>query len=373
MNNVPAELKAVVAHAEELGVTLLGVCGPQPESPDELTRLEGEYQEFVALGNHGDMNYLAKFATLKYRAETLLPGCRSVLMFGLNYYREDGVDAGRETNRAESRDTSRDTSRDIAPATGRVARYARGRDYHKTLGKKLLHILQRLQDTYPEESFRRFTDSGPLAERSFAAATGACVTGRNTLSISPLYGSYFFLGEVLSTREFPAFVALPAGQGCPRGCRACINVCPTGALTAPFRMDARRCISYLTIEHKGLIPVDLQEALGDMVFGCDLCQEVCPLNAVRRPATEPDLLMSIAGDEVALGEILRIKTHGEMTARFGGSPLMRAGRRGMLRNACVAVANLGAQELLHDLRRLSADEDELVAQAARQALERFSQ
>ncbi|TVR91640.1 MAG: tRNA epoxyqueuosine(34) reductase QueG [Spirochaetaceae bacterium] len=361
MNHVPPELKRVVADAEELGVTLLGVCGPQPDAPEELARLEGEYQEFIASGNHGDMNYLAKFAPLKYRAETLLPNCRSVLMFGLNYYREDAVDAGSGRKL------------DAAPASGRIARYARGRDYHKTFGKKLLHILQQLQQTYPEDSFRRFTDSGPLAERSFAAATGACVTGRNTLSISPLYGSYFFLGEVLSTHQFPDFVTVPAGQGCPRGCRACINVCPTGALSAPYRMDARSCISYLTIEHKGLIPVDLQEALGDMVFGCDLCQEVCPLNAVRRPTTEPDLLMSIAGDAISLSEILRIKTHEEMTARFGGSPLMRSGRRGMLRNACVAAANLGAQELLDDLLRLSSDEDELVAQAAAHARERLIQ
>ena len=370
MNAVPMELQPITALAEELGLTLLGSCGPQPETPEELARLEAEYQEFVAAGNHGDMNFLAKFAPLKYRAETLLPGCRSVIMFGLNYYRDDPVDAVDVNPSLRAEPTPRSNRSNAA--FGRIARYARGRDYHKTFGKKLLHILQRLQQAYPDDSFRKFTDSGPLAERSFAAATGACITGRNTLSISPLYGSYFFLGEIVSTHEFPDFVSVPAGQGCPPGCRACINACPTGALTEPYRMDARRCISYLTIEHKGLIPDDMQQALGDMVFGCDLCQDVCPLNAVRRPATEADLLKSIAGDAVPLGEILRISTHEEMTNRFGGSPLMRAGRRGMLRNACVAAANLGATELLGELLRLSSDEDELVARAARQARERLT-
>jgi len=368
MSEVPTELQPVLEYAQELGLTLLGVCGPQPEPTDELARLEAEYQEFVSLGRHGDMNYLAKFAPLKYRAETILPGCGSVLMFGLNYYREDGIDASSGTKH----DTNVDASSGRGGALGRIARYARGRDYHKTFGEKLLHILKHLQAAYPDDSFRRFTDSGPLAERSFAAASGACVTGRNTLSISPLYGSYFFLGEILSTREFPAFVPVPAGQGCPRGCRACINVCPTGALTAPYRIDARRCISYLTIEHKGPIPIERQQEMGDMIFGCDLCQELCPLNAVRRPATEPDLLNSIAGDAVPLVEILRIRTHEEMTARFGGSPLMRAGRRGLVRNACITAANTGAQELRPELLLLCSDEDPLVAQAATRALERLS-
>lgn len=356
MSEVPTELQPIIEYAAELGLTLLGVSGPHPEPPEAMNRLEREYQEFVASGHHGDMQFLAEFAPLKYRAETLLPGCRSVLMFGLNYYREDSIDLSSSSD----------------GASGRVARYGRGRDYHKTFGKKLLHIQKRLEQAYLDDAFRKFTDSGPLAERSFAAASGACVTGRNTLSISPLFGSYFFLGEILSTHEFPQFVSAPAGQGCPRGCRACINVCPTGALTAPYRIDARRCISYLTIEHKGPIPVERQQELGDMIFGCDLCQEVCPLNAVRRPSTEPDLVKSISGAAVPLGEILRLRTHEEMTARFGGSPLMRAGRRGLVRNACVVAANLDAQELREELLLLRRDADELVAQAASHAVERLS-
>ncbi len=369
MSELPAELQPVLEYAQELGLTLLGVCGQQPKPTAELAQLEAEYQEFISSGHHGDMSFLAEFAPLKYRAETILPGCRSVLMFGLNYYREDGIDT--KSSRALHGMTP-DGRSGTGGAVGRVARYARGRDYHKTFGKKLLHVLKRLQRTYPDAAFRRFTDSGPLAERSFAAASGSCVIGRNTLAISPLFGSYFFLGEILSTREFPAHVPVPAGQGCPRGCRACIKVCPTGALTAPYRIDARRCISYLTIEHKGPIPVDRESEMGDMIFGCDLCQEVCPLNAVRRPATEPDLLNSISGASVPLGEILRIRTHEEMTARFGGSPLMRAGRRGLVRNACVTAANLDAQELRPELLRLCSDQDQLVASAASRAMERLS-
>lgn len=312
---------------------------------------EAEYQEWLRRNFHGSMAYMERHAAAKFRPEELLPGCRSVLVVGLNYYQDAPA---------------------ATPEEGRIARYAWGRDYHKVLGKRLKRIRRLLEESFPGDRFRSFTDATPLAERYYAEQAGIGFQGRNTLTISEQYGSWFLIGEILSTRRFPPDQAPPGRQGaCPSSCRRCIEVCPTGALYAPYRIDASLCISYLTIEHKGSIPKALRPKIGNWLFGCDLCQEVCPLNARRRITAETDFLKVNAGATAELEEILAIPDDESFKERFAGSPLMRPGRIGMIRNACVVAANNGARQLLPELRRLSRDDNEIIAEHARWAVEQL--
>jgi epoxyqueuosine reductase len=248
---------------------------------------------------------------------------------------------------------------------GRVAMYAWGRDYHKVLGRRLRNAELELRRCFPDGDFRRFTDATPLAERHYAQAGGVGRTGRNTLTLSRHYGSWMFLGEILSTVAFPPDEppSRPASP-CPSGCRRCIDACPTGALYGPHRIDASRCISYLTIEHDGPISGELAPLMGTWVFGCDCCQEVCPLNVSAKPTGVADFRAHRAGPSVSIRELLALRDHDDMVRRFAGSPLMRAGRRGLVRNALVAAANAGLRELLPAVQALAKDGDPVVARQA---------
>jgi epoxyqueuosine reductase len=329
------------------GLSLVGIAPALPAAEPEA-----EYRRWLASGCAGTMAWLGRHAELKFHPERLLPGCRSVLVAGLNYYQRP--------------------ARPPAPLEARVARYAWGRDYHRLLGKRLRKILRALRERFPADRFRAFTDATPLAERHYAERAGVGFAGRNALLISAQYGSWFLLGEILCTREFPASGPAGAAHGaCPRSCRRCIEVCPTGALLGPHRIDASRCISYLTIEHKGSIPEELRPRIGNWLFGCDLCQEVCPLNVRAQVTRETDFLRLKAGDLVTLRSILELQDEQQARARFAGSPLLRAGRSGLVRNACVVAANNGARELLPLLRRLARDADPVVAEHALWAVRRL--
>ncbi|MFP4377171.1 MAG: tRNA epoxyqueuosine(34) reductase QueG [Spirochaetales bacterium] len=325
---------------------LLGVA------PVEAAPLrEAEYREFIAKGHHGEMTYLARNEHLKYRPTEVLAGTRSVIVFGLNYYQEAAAGA---------------TS---GVSSGRVARYAWGRDYHNAFGKRLKRIVKQLRERYPAEDFRSFVDASPLAERYLAERGGIAYTARNTLSISSAYGSWFFIGEILSTLPFaPTPAETPVHGGCPSGCFRCGAACPTDALYDHYRIDARRCISYLTIEHRGSIPEELRPLMQDWVFGCDLCQEVCPLNVRARETTLPDFTAHRAGGRLSLERLLVIKDQLEYRSMFCGTPLLRPGRDAMVRNACIAAANTGANALLPQLRVLAHDASALVREHARWAI-----
>jgi len=312
---------------------------------------EREYRQWLERRYHGTMSYLERHAPMKYRPEELLPGCRAILVVGINYFQEQPVGGD---------------------GSGRVARYAWGRDYHRVLGKRLKQAVRLLRERYPDGEFRSFTDATPLAERFYAERAGIAFTGKNTLSISSGYGSWFLIGEILTTVPFsPSGRAGKSHGSCPSGCFRCGSVCPTGALEAPYRINASRCISYLTIENRGPIPVELRPLIGDWIFGCDLCQEVCPLNIRAAVTTERDFLAHRAGPELSLREILSLGSDEEFMARFAGSPVARAGRRGLMRNACVAAANVHAYELLPLLERLAAGSDELIAEHAQWAVLRL--
>jgi epoxyqueuosine reductase len=334
---VPTELQSLL---QGEGLTLLGIS-----DAIDAPAFEREYREWLAEGMAGSMEYLENHAPLKYHPSRILPGCASIIFAGVNYYQP--------------------RSHDPHTGEGRIARYAWGRDYHRLLGKRLKRVAGALQERYPEEQFKPGTDSTPLAERFYAERAGIGFTGRNTLLISGQYGSWFVIGEILSTLHFtPSEPAEGRHGACPSSCRKCIDVCPTGALMGPHRIDASRCISYLTIEHKGSIPVELRRKMGNWLFGCDLCQEVCPLNVRAEVTSEEDFRHIRAGETRELAEILDIEDEEQFKEKFAGSPLMRAKRRGLVRNACIVAANNGASDLLPRLRELSRDTDEIIAEHA---------
>lgn len=277
--------------------------------------------------------------SLRAHPEKLLPGAKSVIVIGLNYFTPDAP---------------------LPSGHGRIARYARGRDYHKILRgilKKLARHLMSGQhqmstldvgatsnvDTparHPEAAQLRATeckiciDSSPIIEKSLAVKAGLGFIGKNTTLITPEFGSFVLLGALLTTLELEPDKARAGSCGT---CSRCLDACPTKALIAAGKMDARRCISYLTIEHKGEIPAEFCDKIAPRVFGCDACQDVCPYNLTNaKPATNKDILKNIAGASLPLKEILDIKTDAQFLARFAGSPLMRAKRAGLQRNAKIA-------------------------------------
>ncbi len=316
---------------------------------DNVEEEEEQYRRWLGRGYHGAMRWMEKHAALKFHPERLLPGTRSIVFIALNYYQKR-TDAPPEPS-------------------GRLARYAWGRDYHKELGKRIKRVARQLQEQFPDEQFRSWTDATPLAERFYAERAGIGFTGRHTLLINGQFGSWFVVGEILTTIALDPSESAGTHHGaCPLNCTRCIDVCPTGALLGPHRIDGSRCISYLTIEHRGVIPEELRPLMGDWIFGCDLCQEVCPLN-VRATVTDvAGFLKPIAGDRQLLKDILEIRTEEEFRSRFAGSPVMRAGREGLVRNACIAAANLGARELIEELKICADDGNEVVAIHARWAL-----
>ena len=261
-----------------------------PGAAPSAAASQAEYDEWIRLGHHGEMDYLARHAWLRYAPADVLGGCASVIIVGMNYYQEPARDHA-------TMDAPPANGRGTAPlATGRVARYAWGRDYHNALGKRLRRVVKELRRRYPGEEFRPFVDASPLSERFFAERAGVGYTARNTLTISSAYGSWFFLGEILSTRAYAASgLDSPRHGACPSNCFRCGAACPTDALYNHHRIDARRCISYLTIEHRGSIPEELRPLMGDWIFGCDLCQEVCPLNVRGVPTTVSDFTTHRAG------------------------------------------------------------------------------
>ncbi len=349
--HIPLDSIRPYFEAEGLSVLAVTAADPGPEA-------ESAYGSWLDEGRAGEMGYMHRHREAKYRPEHMLSGCRSIILVGLNYYQAEPQAEPAAEPRAESR--------------GRVARYAWGRDYHKTLGKRLKRVARALAADFEGHRFRGFTDATPLSERYYGAHAGLGFQGRNTLLIHPELGSWFFIGEVLATLPVEETAPQPRMRSsCPAGCRRCIDACPTGALSGPYDFDARLCISYLTIEHAGTVEPELMERMGAWVFGCDRCQEACPLNARVAPTSEEDFLSPIAGSSIELSRLLALESDDEVRERYAGSPLLRAKRRGLVRNACIAAANAGAMELLPRIDALRGDEDPVVAQTAEWAAARL--
>jgi epoxyqueuosine reductase len=302
--------KAIKECAKNLGADLIGFARAEFDEEGEKN-----LEKFIAEGRNADMHYLENFHA-RVNPRALLPGAESVIVIGVNYYQE-----------AEK-----------TPAGyGKIARYAWGRDYHKILQGILKKLERFIVLNAPGAECKICVDSSPILEKNYAARAGLGFIGKNTTLINPQYGSFIVLGEILTTLKLK--YDKPVGGTCGT-CTRCLDSCPTKALIAAGKMDARRCISYLTIENKGAIKKPFHKKIGNRLFGCDTCQEVCPYNQTfAKPATHPDFKKTIAGSSLPLKEIAAIKTDAEFLNRFAGSPLMRAKRKGLQRNARIAAKN----------------------------------
>ncbi len=304
------------------------------------------YLRWLERGDHASMGYLERRAE-RLDPASLLPGARSAVCVAVDYDAEDGDGLWRG-----------------------VARYARGRDYHNVMGKRLRKLAARIRETFPGTATRPHVDTGPLLERDLASAAGLGAIGKNTLLLHPEAGSYFLLGEVLTSLELE-IDREPAIADLCGSCSACLEACPTGALPQPYRLDSRRCISYWTIEHRGAIPDDMRPQIGEWLFGCDLCQEACPHNEGVEGRGDPALAFDPSRADLGLDEILEM-SETAYDERFRGSPMRRARRQGLRRNAAVVMGNSGRRRWVPPLSRALSAADAIVREHAAWALGRLA-
>lgn len=318
--------------AREIGLDRVGVTRPRP------SRYRAYYREWLAAGQHGTMAYLARNVELRLEPARILPGARSAICAAVGYRREDAPP-------------------DDDRPRGIVARYARGRDYHRVVKLKLRRLIERLRAELAEPfEARVFVDTGPLFERELAAAAGIGWIGKNTLVLHEELGSYLLLGVALTTLELEPDA--PATDHCGT-CRRCLDACPTQAFPQPYRMDASRCISYLTIEHRGEVEPQFFEAIGAWVFGCDICQEVCPFNRKAPPGRDAALKASAVPAYPDLLEWVQMRS-GAYRRLTRGTAVGRARRSMLRRNALIALRNVSGAEALGPVGELADDSDALV-------------
>ncbi|MGO1720079.1 MAG: tRNA epoxyqueuosine(34) reductase QueG, partial [Luteimonas sp.] len=298
--------------AREAGFQRCGIAGI------ELGEDENHLRDWLARGLYGDMDWMARHGSKRSRPQELVPGTLRVVSVGLDYGDDDHDGAWQ---------TLADGERAY------VARYALGRDYHKMMRNRLQKLADRIADEVGPFGFRVFVDSAPVLERALARNAGLGWIGKHTCLIDRDGGSWFFLGEIYL--DLPLPVDPPASAHCGT-CTRCIDVCPTQAITAPYRLDARRCISYLTIEHEGAIPEELRPAIGNRIFGCDDCQLVCPWNKFARRSDEPDFRARNDLDTASLADLFAWEED-EFLRRTEGSAIRRSGHRRWLRNIAVAL------------------------------------
>jgi epoxyqueuosine reductase len=340
--------------AAQVGLSLVSVASAE-ELADDRAHLERWQEEGLA----AEMGFMERPSELLTTPAKLLPSVRSVVVVAVSYER---------TPRPE-----------LAPGHGRIARYAWGKDYHKVLRRRLERLLEVVQSCvgHPIE-YRVFADSVPLLERALARRSGLGFIGKNTMAIIPKEGSFFFLGELLWDLEIERPSELSRTPASCGSCSSCISSCPTGAFVKERVLDARRCISYLTIEKRSALTYQEREWIGEWLFGCDICQEVCPFNIVplkkRREAQVPELGRHAGvGPTVSLERVLRMRSADEYRDVFQGTAVMRAKREGLARNAAVVAANTHAESLLPLLREVAqGDSSPLVRQHALWAVARMS-
>ena len=333
--------------AEELGFCAFGIARADA-APAAGERL----RKWLADGCHGDMLWMAETAERRGSPGGLWPDVRSVISLGMSYA-----------------PTADPLALAAEPGVGRISVYAQGADYHDVVKKALKALARWLVENSPCE-LKVFVDTAPVMEKPLAEAAGLGWQGKHTNLVSRKDGSWLFLGAIYTTLALEPSSPAPHRVHCG-SCSACLDACPTAAFPAPFRLDARRCISYLTIEHKGPIPHDLREAIGNRIYGCDDCLAVCPWNrfadtARRNQAFVPraELVAPALADLLALDDAAFRQV-------FAGSPIKRIGRGRMVRNAAIAAGNSGRAELVPVLERLAGDEDPVVAEAAQWALSRL--
>ena len=334
--------------AREFGFQRCGITGI------ELGEDEAHLRQWLAEGLYGSMAWMARHGEMRARPAELRPGTLRVISVGLDYGRRDDDEAWQ---------TLADGERAY------VARYALGRDYHKLMRQRLQRLADRIADTVGPFGHRVFVDSAPVLERALARNAGLGWIGKHTCLIDKDGGSWFFLGEIYV--DLPLPMDTPAADHCGT-CTRCIDICPTQAITAPYRLDARRCISYLTIEHEGAIPVELRPLIGNRIFGCDDCQLVCPWNKFAKRTDEPDFRARNDLDHATLAQ-LSAWGEAEFLQRTEGTALRRSGHERWLRNIAVALGNAPATpEVLAALDALGMSENPLVKEHAHWARSRHA-
>jgi len=322
--------RELLGYASKLGFDFCGVAAPVP--PPHSDYLDG----WLERGEAGDMTaWMGRDPEARKNPTTLLPGAQSLIVLGINYFHPE------------------------PDRRGRIAKYAMGRDYHDWIPQKLKHIDTWLQKKGGTQ--RVVVDTSPILEKPAAVAAGLGWQGKSTIFIHRKYGTWSFLAEVLTTLKLPPD---PPEEDHCGSCTRCIDVCPTQAITGPYQLDARKCISYLTIEHKGSIPVELRKAIGDHLFGCDDCLDVCPWNrwAQKTKVSEleaiprPDLVEMLGWDDATFRNAFR------------GTPVFRLKRPRWLRNICVVLGNVGTRQDLPALEKAARDDDQMVREHAQWAI-----
>jgi epoxyqueuosine reductase len=332
--------------ARALGFDLVGIATAGPA--DTFDRLD----DWLRRGFAGDMGYMTGHAEARRHPESILPHVKSIVMVGMNY--KDGKERG--------------SSPAFPAGSGRVALYARGLDYHVVLKHRLKQLLGWVQAEIPACRGRGVVDTAPLLERDFARRAGLGWFGKNTMLLNKKLGSYFFLGALLLDIELqPDSPHQTAHCGT---CTACLDACPTEAFPSPGALDSRKCISYLTIELRGPVPEPLRTGMGDWLFGCDICQEVCPWNRKAPPGHEPAWRARPDLQALDMVELLGLSEE-DFRRRFRGTALTRPERSGLLRNAAIVLGNTGDRSALPALHQAANDADPTVREAARWAVERI--
>jgi len=340
-------LERITQLAREAGFQRCGV------SDIDLSEEEPRLAQWLADGMHGTMQWMERHGLLRARPQELVPGTLRVISVGMDYSDKDHPKAWA---------TLEDKERAY------VARYALGRDYHKLIRKRLQQLAQRLMAEIGPFGYRVFVDSAPVMERPLARKAGLGWQGKHTCVIDRQGGSWFFLGEIFV--DLPLPLSTPATAHCGR-CTRCIDICPTQAIIAPYRLDARRCISYLTIEHEGSIAPEFRPLMGNRIYGCDDCQLVCPWNKFAKRSDEADFRARNHLDTATLPELFAWDED-EFLRRTEGSPIRRSGHERWLRNIAIALGNAAPSPVAYQaLQRRTAHPSALVREHVQWALEQF--
>jgi epoxyqueuosine reductase len=341
-----ADLRAALAaEAARLGFVAFGVA-----AADAAPMAGGRLREWLDAGRHGEMIWMADTADRRASPARLWPEVRSVIMLGTSY-----APALNPLRHAEH------------PETGVISVYALGSDYHDVIKKRLKALARWLVAAAPGSELKVFVDTAPVMEKALAEAAGLGWQGKHSNLVSRAHGSWLFLGAIYTTLELP--VDAPHADRCG-SCDRCQVACPTNAFPAPYQLDARRCISYLTIEHKGPIPVEFREAIGNRIYGCDDCLAVCPWNRFAAASREMAFVPRAELTAPALADLLMLDDAGFREV-FAGSPIKRIGRNRVVRNCLIAAGNSGDARLVPVVAGLRGDPDAGVAEAAQWALQQL--
>ena len=322
MHDLNALAQQIKRWGTDLGFAAVGIAD------SDLSRAENELQLWLDKGFHGEMDYMAAHGSKRARPAELIPGTQRIISVRLDYFPPAAADPDSVLN---------------DPNAGYIARYALGRDYHKVLRARLQHLADRISAEVGEHHYRVFTDSAPVLEVELATKAGLGWRGKHTLLLNREHSSWFFLGEIYT--DLPLPIDAPESDHCGT-CHACIDICPTAAIVTPYQLDARRCISYLTIELKGAIPEEFRPLMGNRIYGCDDCQLVCPWNRFAQTAELADFSVRNGLDSAGLIELFGW-SETDFNARLAGSAIRRIGHQRWLRNIAVALGNAPHSPAIH--------------------------